>query len=81
MPEIQTNEVETERWFGTKFRLYCRPGAEDLRRAFKEGEWEKAVELIKKPKKNAYVPEDVSTVVPASRRKPKNGAPKRIVLD
>ena len=67
-----------EEWFGTKYRRYKRPDANDLKMSFEAGDWVKIIGKIKKLKKNTYVPEDLSIV--AEKRKPENDEPKRIVL-
>ena len=43
LPEPISKKPEVDKWFGTKFRLYKKPEAEDLKETFETNEWQDAV--------------------------------------
>ena len=77
--EEPLGEQLKEPWFNTKYRRYNKPA--NPRDSFTEDEWNQFIKCLKEPRKNAYVPEKVSTIVSAKDRKARNSPPILISLD
>ena len=77
---VQLVDEQKEKHFGSKYRIHEKPTIEDLKAEFDEEEWTKAIELIKEPQKNQFVPDDISTIVKPAKRKNRNNVPKEIEI-
>ena len=59
------SEMLKEKWFNTKYRIYTKP--HNPQSAFESREeWNKITSALAEPKKNEFIPEDISTITNAN---------------
>ena len=74
--EKLTNEIQTEKWFKSKYRLHKKQTLNNCKLQFSEDEWENMYDHIyKQPSPNKFIPQDPKPIVERFNQRKNNPLP------